>query len=144
MTTYGSDGGFVPEAVADVLDTIGDRYRAFPGYYHPSYEARAADARHQRQLDVESRLVAALVTLADRMGDEERAVILQVEARNGDEPDDDEATRLAREHGFSPDRLIALRGLARSRDVELAVVLRASLRGELRDIVRLPPVPPVP
>ncbi len=62
----------------------------------------------------------------------------------GDEPDDDEAARIVREHGFSPDRLVALRGLARSRDVELEVVLRAALRGSLRDVVKLPPVAPVP
>ncbi len=95
-------------------------------------------------VDVESRLVAALVTVAGRLGDEEQAVLARAESRNGDPDDDDEATRIVREHGFSPDRLVALRGLARSRDVELEVVLRAALRGSLRDVVKLPPVAPVP
>jgi len=91
-------------------------------------------------VDVESRLVAALVTVAGRLGDEERAVLAQAESRNGDPDDDDEATRIVREHGFSPDRLVALRGLARSRDVELEVVLRAALRGDLRAVVEMPVV----
>jgi hypothetical protein len=56
--------------------------------------------------------------------------------------DEDEADRIAREHGFSSDRLIALRGLARSRGVELDVVLRHALSGELRAIVERPPARP--
>ncbi len=138
MTTYGCDGGFVPEDVAAVLDAIGARFRAFPGYYHPSYEARAADARHQRQLDVEERVVRALVKVAGRAGDEEHAVLRSLENR-GDE--DDEAARIAREHGWDDGRLIALRGLAASRGVDLSVVIRAALRGELRAVVELPPAP---
>jgi len=104
-------------------------------------EAMAASFYDRKDHDheTENRLVAALVTLADRLGDEERAVILQAESRN-DADKDDEAARIVREHGFSPDRLVALRGLARSRDVALETVLRAALRGELREIVKLPPV----
>lgn len=141
MTTYGCDGGFVPEDVADVLDRIGARYRAFPGYYHPSYEARAADARHQRQRDVEDRVVKALATCARRAGDEEHAVLRSLENRGDDA---DEAARIAREQGWDDGRLIALRGLAAARGVDVETVIRAALKGELRDIVKLPPAAPVP
>jgi hypothetical protein len=54
--------------------------------------------------------------------------------------DDDEADRLVRDHGLSADRVIAFRGLARSRGVGLEEVLRHWLRGELRAVVALPPV----
>jgi len=138
MTTYGCDGGFVPEDVAAVLDAIGARFRAFPGYYHPSYEARAADARHQRQRDVEDRVVQALVAVAGRAGAEEHAVLRSLENRGDDA---DEAARIAREQGWDDGRLIALRGLAASRGVGVEVVIRAALRGELRAVVELPPAP---
>ncbi len=139
MTTYGCDGGFVPEDVAAVLDAVGARFRAFPGYYHPSYEARAADARHQRQRDVENRVVRALVKVAGRAGAEEHAVLRSLDENRGDE--DDEAARIAREHGWDDGRLIALRGLAASRGVDVETVIRAALKGELRAVVELPPAP---
>jgi len=43
-------------------------------------------------------------------------------------------------HRVTAVRLVALPCLARSRDVKLEIVLRAALRGGLRDIVKLPPV----
>jgi hypothetical protein len=79
--------------------------------------------------------VRALLEVASTCGSEERAAFLGSEQRG--EPED-EADRIAREHGFTHDRLIALRGLARSRGVDLETVLRAALRGELRSVVERP------
>jgi len=123
------DGSYINSSMATAYDRIAEQYRAY---------------RRYETSETETRVVAALVTVAGRLGDEERAVLAGAEPRNGDPDDDDEATRIVRDHGFTPERLVALRGLARSRDVELAVVLRAALRGSLRDIVKLPPVAPVP
>ena len=128
MMLSACDGSYINSSMATAYDRIAEQYRAY---------------RRYETSETETRVVAALVTVAGRLGDEERAVLAGAEPRNGD-PDDDEATRIVRDHGFTPDRLVAMRGLARSRDVELEAVLRAALRGELRDIVKLPPVAPVP
>ena len=130
MMLSACDGSYINSSMAAVYDRVAEQYRTYR-----RYEAS--------ETETETRVVAALVTVAGRLGDEERAVLAQADSRNGDPDDDDEATRIVREHGFSPDRLVALRGLARSRGVELEAVLRATLRGELRDIVKLP-VAPVP
>ncbi len=98
---------------------------------------RLQDLSTRRRLHREGVVVRALMTVAGRSGNIEQAAFrLGVESR--DFPD--EAARLAAEHGFGPDRLIAMKGLARSRGVELEVVLRAALRGTLREIVELPAV----
>ncbi len=84
-----------------------------------------------------TRIVRALLAFAGRSGNVEHAAFSRgVQSR--DLPD--EAARIAADHGFGPDRLIAMKGLARSRGVELEVVLRAALRGTLREIVELPAV----
>ena len=54
---------------------------------------------------------------------------------------DREALRIAASHGIDGTRLRAYDGLARSRGVGLDVVLRAALRGDLRDVVILPSRP---
>ncbi len=123
------DGHVIAEPVARALDVAAWHARAYPG---PSYEER-------RAAKAEDEVVRALVTVAERSGDTQRAAFLSLEKRGGDEAD--EAEKLARDHGFSPDRLIAMKGLAHSRGVELAVVLRHALRGDLRDIVGLPAAP---
>ncbi len=87
----------------------------------------------QRSEDV---TVRALVVVANRCGDVEFAAHVGGEHRG----DEDAAARIAREHGFDAGRLVAFRGLARSRGVPLADVLRAALRGELRRVVERPPV----
>ena len=88
----------------------------------------------------EDETVRALVKAAATCGDVEQAVAPVGEPRSNDD-EEDEAARIARDHGFGPDRLIAMRSLARSRGVSLEVVLRAALRGDLREIVALPPIP---
>ncbi len=123
------DGHVIAEPTARALDVAAWLTRAYPP---PSYEER-------RAAKAEDEVVAALVTVAERSGDTQRAAFLSLEKRGGDEAD--EAEKLARDHGFSPDRLIAMKGLAHSRGVELAVVLRHALRGDLRDIVGLPEAP---
>jgi len=47
---------------------------------------------------------------------------------------------LAAEHGVEAARISAYRSLARSRGLTLEQTLRAAFRGELRDVVDLPPV----
>ena len=47
---------------------------------------------------------------------------------------------VAAEHGIGTEVLGAYRGLARSRGLDLEQVVRAQLRGELADVVRLPKV----
>ena len=83
----------------------------------------------------ESKILAALLEVAERIDGEERAAFFigaHYRGRN-------EAERIAHEHGFGPDRLAAMKSLARHRGVDLEVVLRAALRGGLRDIVTTPP-----
>lgn len=84
----------------------------------------------------EDRVVKALLTVAARCGHVQRASFTSSPEARGEEFD--EAEQIAWGHGFGPDRLIAMRSLARSRGVELADVLRAALRGDLRDVVALP------
>jgi hypothetical protein len=62
--------------------------------------------------------------VAARCGDEERAAFY-VASHRSDQPDD-EANRIAADHRFSPDRLIAMKGPARTRGVDLGTVLRAA------------------
>ena len=130
------DGHVIAEPVARALDTVAWLTRCYPP---PSFEERCREAAERRAAKAEDEVVAALVTVAERSGDTQRAAFLSLEKRGGDEAD--EAEKLARDHGFSPDRLIAMKGLAHSRGVELAVVLRHALRGDLRDIVGLPEAP---
>lgn len=136
MTYSSCDGGFVPEKTAAFLDHLAQLHRAYPA---PDYDTRSRGLAERKAVDtkrdVEDRLVSALVKVASRSGDIECATMSPRERRD----DDDDADRIAREHGFSPDRLIAMRALARSRGVGLDVVLRAALRGDLRDIVTMPP-----
>lgn len=87
-------------------------------------QARAADAQ----------LVTVLLRRAGDLGDEERAVRPTMERR----ADEDPAEKLARDHGWDDGRLVAMRGLAASRGVSLERVLRAALRGGLREVVELP------
>lgn len=83
-------------------------------------------------------VVRALLVVAEKSGTHEQAAFsIGIERRDLS----DEAARIAADHGFGPDRLIAMRGLARTRGVELEVVLRAALRGDLYETVRLPPRP---
>jgi len=82
-------------------------------------------------------VVRALVAVAGRSGSIEYAAV-SLGANRSDLPD--EAARIAHDHGFSTDRLVAMKGLARSRGIDLAVVLRACLGGELRSIVEMPAV----
>lgn len=95
------------------------------------------DHETRRRLHREDVAVRALVRATEAAGDLELAAFDTPEHRAGDE-DTAEAMRLARDHGFDSTRLIALRGLARSRGVPLEDVLRAALRGELRSIVERP------
>jgi len=85
----------------------------------------------------EDRAVAALVALASKLPREERA---DFRPRAESDPDDPDAEGLAvaADHGIDPARLTALRSLARSRGLNLEQVLRAAMRGELRDVVELP------
>lgn len=46
--------------------------------------------------------------------------------------------RIAYEHGVDATRVTAYKRLARSRGLTLEAVLRAAVRGELADVVRLP------
>lgn len=98
-----------------------------------AFAARQAEARASEDV-----VVRALVEMAATCGDEERAA-LRVQYRG--EPED-EGERIARDHGFGPDRLIAMKGLARSRGASLEEVLRHALRGDLREIVMRPAVRP--
>lgn len=123
----------IPEPVARALDIAAWHARAYPP---PDYETRCRDAAERRAAEEEDAVVAALVTVAERQSDIQRAAVFPLELRGGDE-----AERIAADHGFSPDRLLAMRGLACSRGVDLAVVLRHALRGDLRDVVRLPEAP---
>jgi len=137
MTSYELiDGHVIPTMVADAWDRIARDHRAYPG---PDYAARSREAAERRAAEEGNAVVRALVKVAERQSDIQRAAVFPLELRGGDEPD--EAERIAVVHGFSPDRLLAMKGLARSRGVELAVVLRCALRGDLRDVVRLPEVP---
>ena len=83
-------------------------------------------------------VLAAAVRLAGEVGDKECASLgWRVEFRSAKSR---EAERLIREHGIAPERLPAYRSLAESRGVPLETVLRAWMRGDLRDIVTMPTV----
>jgi hypothetical protein len=83
----------------------------------------------------EDRVVFAILEIANARHGLEQAAVPDASARFGNES---QAERIVREHGFDLTRVKALRGLARSRDVDLEVVLRAALRGDLRDVVLMP------
>ena len=124
----GCNGAVVPDRIVDFYDAMAVQHRNY---------AHLDDLETRRQLYAEDIVVRALATVADRAGTEERSAFggpQEFRAKH------DEADRIARDHGFGPDRLIAMKGLARSRDVDLETVLRAALRGELRSIVALPAV----
>ena len=87
----------------------------------------------------EDQIINALVEVAARTAGVAERAAFWVGGWEDRSHDVDEADRIAREHGFDECRLSAMRSLARSRDVDLAVVLRAALRGDLRDVVRMPP-----
>ena len=77
------------------------------------------------------------MVLAHRLGSEERADLLP----GGPSADDDrEGLRVAHDHGIDPLRVSAMWSLAKSRGLALDEVLRAALRGELRQVVELPDV----
>jgi len=124
----GCDGRPVADFLWDFHERMAEPYRA------PYASGRGPAKRSDADTD---ELVGALLVVAGRLGDEERATIPFLE-RRGDDPDD-AAARIVAEHGFSDLRLQAFRGLARSRNVDLETVLRAALRGALREIVELPP-----
>jgi len=123
----GCDGGVIDPMIWDFHERAAQPFRA------PYASGRGPTKRSAAETD---RLVGALLTVAGRLGDEERATIPLLE-RRGDDPDD-EATRIVAEHGFSDLRLQAFKRLARARGVDLEVVLRAALAGNLRSIVELP------
>jgi len=124
---YGPDGGFVSEEVCATLDRI--------AWLTPRHDP-LRDPETRQRLHYEDVAVRALLEVASTCGSEERAAFLGSEHRGAHE---DEAERIAREHGFTTDRLTAFRSLARSRGVELETVLRAALRGELRSVVERRP-----
>ncbi len=123
----GCDGDVIDPMIWDYHERMAQPYRA------PYSAGRPPAKRDAAEID---RLVSALLTVAGRLGGEERATVPFLE-RRGDDPDD-AAARLVAEHGLSGLRLQAFRGLAKSRGVGLEVVLRAALRGALREIVELP------
>ena len=127
---YGCDGRFVLEHMVDFHDQMQVADRCY--HWLMDYDTRVQ--RH-RSATRENTVLRALLTVAARSGDEERAAFFPAAHRN-EQPD--EAGRIAADHGFGPDRLIAMKGLARSRGVGLETVLRAALRGEFRSIVELP------
>jgi len=143
MTYSNCDGSFIEEHVAAALDRVAHDYRSFPGFYNPSPETRAADGRRQRKVDEEEdRVLRALLMLASRAGDVETATVPGERANRRDTGDHDldEAVRIADAHGWNDLRMVAFKGLAKSRGLPLEAVLRAALRGELRKVVELPPV----
>ena len=86
--------------------------------------------------------MAALLRLASHINEERAAPHFDAEERQAYENDpDQEALRLAHDHGIDGTRLRAYDSLARSRGVGLDVVLRSALRGDLRDVVVLPARP---
>ena len=92
--------------------------------------------------EVEDRCVAALVRLAAHAFVEQAAHHFDREDRVAHRSESDrEALRIAAAHGIDGTRLRAYDGLARARGVGLDVVLRAALRGDLRDVVILPARP---
>ncbi len=92
-------------------------------------------ARWKQGRATEDRLVGVLMQRAAGLSGEERAVVAV-----GRRDDEDPAERLARQHGWDDHRLVALRGLAASRGLSLEHVLRAAMRGALRQVVLIPPV----
>ena len=92
------------------------------------------EVRERARVDA---VVRALLAVAGRTGSIEYAALSR--GSNRSEPVD-EAARIAADQGFDDTRLIAFRGLARSRGIDLADVLRAALKGELRSVVELPAV----
>ncbi len=126
---YDDDGRFVSEEEAAVRDEVTWR----------SGSIRLLDPETRHRMSVaaraEQRVMDALLTVADRCGDDEQASFFSG-WRRGKET---EADRIAREHGFGQDRIVAMKGLARWAGVPLETVLRAALRGELRSVVELGP-----
>jgi hypothetical protein len=83
-------------------------------------------------------VVAALLRVASEMDDVEHANLgRQFEPRSQESA---VALAIIAEHGYSTETLVPLKGLARSRGVDLETVLRASIHNDLRAIVQLPPV----
>ncbi len=87
----------------------------------------------------ERRAIDAVVRWAAHRPDIETAAVLPGSTRAGPD-DDDEGLALARDHGIDLARVKAYASLAASRGVTLEATLRAYFRGELREIVTLPPV----
>ncbi len=134
------DGGFISEEMAAYFDRLAHDMKPY------RYLLKDPEQRKQLHMDqaaraVEDRVVRAALRVAARCGDLELAAFRPVEIRSADgDPDEEAAERLAARHGFDPGRLTALRGLARSRDVTMETVIRAALKGELLQVVLLPPV----
>ena len=127
---YGCNGQFVPEDVAAVFDEMAHVSRSHRYLDDLETRKRLHYAEQRENLVIE-----ALLTVAERSGAEERAAFFPATHRSDKS---DEATRIAADHGFGPDRLVAMKSLAHHRGVELETVLRAALRGDLRSIVMLP------
>ena len=122
------DGSFIPEWFADYLDRRAQQARSY---------AYLADIHHRHPVTPEEkRVVDALLVIAERVGAEERAAFTASEWRSEGA---DEAARLVHDHGIDSAIVVPFKGLAESRGVSLETTLRAWMRGELRDIVRLPP-----
>lgn len=91
----------------------------------------------------EDRAVAVLLRLAPHVEEERCAAYPSASERSAMRSEGDrEALVIANNHGVDGSRLRAYDSLARSRGVGLDVVLRAALRGALRDVVLMPPVKP--
>ena len=134
LYTSACDGRLIPERMVDFHEHQQDAHRQHAHLRDLDTRIRLHRAEAaQRREDV---TVRALVVVANRCGAVEFAAHIGGEHRG----DEDEAARIAREHGFDAGRLVAFRGLARSRGVPLEAVLRAALRGELRRVVERPPV----
>jgi len=135
--TSACDGRPIPPWLAAFHD---HQQRAhLPHRYLLSLDTRIRLHRAKAAERSEDRLVKAILLVANRLGEVEHAAHVQGELRAEDE-DEAAARRLIRGHHFDPARVTALRGLARSRGCSLEVVLRAALRGTLRQVVELPPV----
>jgi hypothetical protein len=96
MMVRGCDGRLVPEFVVDAFTRM---QASAPSYRHLM--------DHGTTEQSEQRALVALLKVAARCGHEEYAAFYRAPHRS-DQPDD-EATRIAMEHGFGPDLLIAMK-----------------------------------
>lgn len=128
------DGMEVPvEHVVQGCDgaLVDDRMRK----YHEAMQRGMAPYRWLLTADDETR--RRLVEDRQRQQREDEVISVMLRRAEGVEQRG-EAERLVEEHHLDQ-QLPAMRSLAQSRGVEVEVVLRAMLRGELRSIVEMPP-----